>query len=192
MTKLLVVAGVVLFSLPAAAQPSLRVGLLGGVARTLEDTPRHGGLGHLRAQIEGCEDGFLCAVNLSMVGAYGLENAGGFEQWVTFDLGLRMGPMAVYSLVGFSWVIADVDHDDLNISAFSPRAGAGVRVDLEDVTILAEAHVDYLWRWFGDDVPVAGLQVGFLLPTRHEARPVEVREVETPPLPGPATVQVAQ
>jgi len=177
---------------PAAAEPNLRVGLLGGVARTLEDEPRHGGLGHVRARLEGCEGPFLCAANLSLVGGYGLKAAGGFQQWVTFDLGMRLDPIAIYSTVGFSGMIADVDHDRLNLSWFSPRAGAGVRFDAGDITIIAEAHVDYLWRWFGDDVPVAGLEIGFLLPTERRANePVQVTSGNGYSNP-PATVQVAQ
>lgn len=177
---------------PAAADPNLRVGLLGGVAQTLEDQPRHGGLGHVRARLEGCEGPFLCAANISLVGGYGLENAGGFQQWVTFDLGMRLDPIAVYSTVGFSGMIADVDDDRLNLSWFSPRAGAGIRFDAGDVTIIAEAHVDYLWRWFGKDVPVAGIEIGFLLPTnRHESEPVQVTSGNGYASP-PATVQVAQ
>lgn len=175
---------------PASADPSLRVGLLGGVARTLEDTPRHGGLGHVRARLEGCEGPFLCAANISLVGGYGLENAGGFQQWVTFDIGMKLDPIAVYSTVGFSGMIADMDRERLNLSWFSPRAGAGIRFDAGDVMIIAEAHVDYLWRWFGDDVPVAGLEIGFLLPTeRRHDQPVQVTNGYSSP---PASVQVAQ
>jgi hypothetical protein len=177
---------------PASAEPNLRVGLLGGVARTLEDEPRHGGLGHVRARLEGCEGPFLCAANISLVGGYGLEQAGGFQQWVTFDLGMRLDPIAVYSTVGFSGMIADVDHERLNLSWFSPRAGVGVRFDAGDITIIAEAHVDYLWRWFGDDVPVAGLEIGFLLPAnRRPDEPVQVVSENSYSNP-PPTVQVAQ
>ena len=174
----------------AAADPDLRVGLMGGVARTLEDTPRHGGLGHVRARLEGCEGAFLCAANISLVGGYGLQQAGGFQQWVTFDLGMKLDPIAIYSTIGFSGMIADMDHERLNISWFSPRAGAGVRFDAGDITIIAEAHVDYLWRWFGDDVPVAGLEIGFLLPTHRRDEPVAV--TTTGYSDPPPTVQVAQ
>lgn len=177
---------------PAAAEPNLRVGVLGGVARTLEDAPRHGGLGHVRARLEGCEGPFLCAANLSLVGGYGLQQAGGFQQWVTFDIGMRLDPIAIYSTVGFSGMIADVDHERLNLSWFSPRAGAGVRVEMDDITIIAEAHVDYLWRWFGEDVPVAGLEIGFLLPAnRRPSEPVQVVSDNGYSNP-PPTVQVAQ
>lgn len=187
-TSLLILA----VAMPAAADPNLQVGILGGVARTLEDTPRRGGLGHVRARIEGCEGPFLCAANISLVGGYGLQHAGGFQQWVTFDLGMKLEPIAVYSTIGFSGMIADVDQENLNLSWFSPRAGAGVRFDAGDITIIAEAHVDYLWRWFGRDVPVAGLEIGFLLPAgnRHD-EPVAVTTPTTYASP-PPTVQVAQ
>lgn len=180
---------------PAFADPSLRVGLMGGVARTLEDDPRQGGLGHVRARYEGCEGPFMCAANLSLVGGYGLPNAGGFQQWVTFDIGMKLDPIAVYSTVGFSGMIADIEDDRLNLSWFSPRAGAGVRFDAGDVTIIAEAHVDYLWRWFGDDVAVAGLEIGFLLPTERRPGtdgPVQVTASNGGYANPPASVQVAQ
>jgi hypothetical protein len=176
----------------ASAEPNLRVGLLGGVARTLEDEPRQGGLGHIRVRHEGCESVFLCAVNASLVGGYGLPHAGGFQQWFTFDLGLRLDPIAIYSTVGFSGMIADMDREQLNVSWFSPRAGVGVRFDAGDIMVVAEAHVDYLWRWFGRDVPVAALEIGFLLPTERRQTAEAVQVTGGYASPPPPSVQVAQ
>ena len=69
--------------------------------------------------------------------------------------------------------------------------GAGIRYYGEDVTLLVEAHLDYLWRWFGRDVPVAGLEIGFLIPLGSSDRgPVAV--VAPPDTTAPGPVQVVQ
>jgi hypothetical protein len=142
---------------------------------------------------EACEDGFLCAVNFSLLGGYGLDHAGGFQQWFTLDLGMRFDPVAVYSSIGFSGLLVDMDRDHLNVSYFSPRAGAGIRFDGGDFTILAEAHVSYLWRWFGDDLPVADAEIGFLIPIGpHEPGPVAVAAEPPPASPPPGPVQIVQ
>ncbi|MBI2896933.1 MAG: hypothetical protein HYY06_25470 [Deltaproteobacteria bacterium] len=168
----------------------MRVGVMGGLARSLEDSPRQGGLGSLRARFEHCEDGFICAVNLSLISGYGLKQAGGFQQWLTLDLGMRFDPIAVYSSVGFSGLIVDMDRESLNVSYFSPRAGAGMRFDAGDFSILAEGHVSYLWRWFGENLPVAGIEIGLLIPFGSGSGSVAVATPPPPTNGGP--VQVVQ
>lgn len=150
---------------PAWALDRIDAGLVGGVVRSFEgQASRNGGAGEIRARVEGCEDGFLCAANASFLGGYGVAGAGGFSQWMSLDVGFRFDPIALYWTFGASGIVAGYRGDDFELGHFAPMVGSGVRFRNDDFTILAEVHAAYLWRFVGQHVPVASLQVGILFP----------------------------
>jgi hypothetical protein len=140
-------------------------GLVGGVVRSLDgQTRRFGGIGEIRARVEGCENGFLCAANASFLGGYGVAGSGGFQQWMTLDVGFRFEPIALYWTFGASGLVAGYRGEDFEMGYFAPMVGSGVRFRNDDFTIVAEVHAAYLWRFVGEHVPIASMQIGVLLP----------------------------
>ena len=73
--------------------------------------------------------------------------------------GLLLGPIDVGT--GFAISVFNIDYleDDLSFGMFTPRSLASAGVRFGPVRIGAQAHVEYLWRWFGRDYFVRGVAV---------------------------------
>jgi hypothetical protein len=76
---------------------------------------------------------------------------------------LKFGPFEPEASFGASLFHIDAFHGNWNFSMLSPRASAGLGIQLGPARVYADAYTEYLWRWFGDDYIVRGISFGVRL-----------------------------
>lgn len=69
-------------------------------------------------------------------------------QW---EAGPRLGPLEPKARVGFTLLGLDISRNSLSFGMFSPRAGAGLWMDLGKVHLGVSVFTEYWWRWLGEE-----------------------------------------
>ncbi len=76
---------------------------------------------------------------------------------------LKLGPFEPEASFGASIFNIDAFHGNWNFSMLSPRAGAGLGIQVGPARFYADGYTEYLWRWFGDAYYVYGISFGMRL-----------------------------
>jgi len=100
-------------------------------------------------------------------------------QW---EAGLRLGPIEPLVRVGFSVLQAGVGKQGPSLGMFSPRAGAGLWLQLSSLRLGVSVFSEYSWRWLGDD---SSFVRGLSFELQPAAPPL--RKARRPPPSTPAT-----
>lgn len=87
-------------------------------------------------------------------------------------VGCRVGPVEPEAGIAVSTIMVDLLHDDFSVGMFSPKVSAGFGIRLGDVRIGAHAYSEYLWRWFGTDLYLRGVELSVRIRRQPPGHPL--------------------
>ena len=77
--------------------------------------------------------------------------------------GVRFGPFELEGKVAIHALSVDIMHAHPSIQLVSPRVEAALGLHLGRFRVDISGHTEYLWRWFGPDYYVRGINIGLRL-----------------------------
>lgn len=77
--------------------------------------------------------------------------------------GLKLGPFEIEGKIALHTLSVDIMHAQPSIQILSPRVEAAVGLHIGRFRVDFSGHTEYLWRWFGPDYYVRGVNIGLRL-----------------------------
>lgn len=77
--------------------------------------------------------------------------------------GVRFGPFELEGKVAIHALSVDIMHAQPSIQLLSPRVEAALGLHLGRFRVDISGHTEYLWRWFGPDYFIRGINIGLRL-----------------------------
>lgn len=77
--------------------------------------------------------------------------------------GIKFGPFEIEGKVALHTLTIDIMHAHPSIQILSPRVEAAVGLHIGRFRVDISGHTEYLWRWFGPDYYIRGVNIGLRL-----------------------------
>ena len=77
--------------------------------------------------------------------------------------GVKFGPFELEGKVGLYVISVDIMHAHPSVQLFTPRVEAALGFHVGRFRLDISGHTEYLWRWFGPDYSVRGINIGLRL-----------------------------